>query len=238
MKRFLVVLTLLISSAVFCFSSDDSFWEKRNTEVGAKASYEYYKSQFNSEQNYENAWKFARAAHFYADNFIKDSDSKKTVFTEGKKAAEAATNQGYDKPDGHYYLGICLGSWAEANGILKSLFTAGDILKEASKVINIDPAYENGSGYMLRARVYQKAPGGISVGDSKKADADYQKAIEYGPSNRVTFRFYAELLMDKDKTKAKDIIEKGLAIPINENDSLTENKEIDLLKDLQKKVLK
>ncbi len=234
----LLIMLFIFVLAGFAFAIDDSYWSNRNTADGAKAAYDYYKAQFQSGSSYETAWKFARAAHFYADQFQSNPDIKKTIFTEAKKAAESATNMENNKPEGHYYLGISLGSWAEANGIFKSLFTAPDILKEATKTINIDPVYENGSAYMLRGRVYHKAPGGISVGDSKKAEADYLKAIEYGPNQRVTFRFYAEFLMDKDKVKAKDIIEKGLAIPVDESDIFSENKEIGELKDLQKKLSK
>jgi hypothetical protein len=218
-------------------AADDSYWDNRNSGAGAKAAYEYYKSAYQTDKNYETAWKLARSAHFYADKFIKDSTLKKNIFTEGKTAAESATNLGPDKPDGYYYLGICLGSWAEANGILKSLFTAPDIVKAADKCIAIDPQFENGSAYMLRARVYQKAPGGISVGDPKKANADYIKAIEYGPNKRTAHRFYAEFLIERgNKTKAREIIDKGLAIEYNDADKITEDDEIGMLNDLKKKL--
>jgi tetratricopeptide (TPR) repeat protein len=222
--------------AVEVYGSDDSIWSNRNTEDGAKASYEYYKQQFNNEKNYENAWKFSRAAHFYADNFIKLEDQKKKVFTEGKEAAENATNMEPDKPEGHYFLGISLGSWAEANGVLDSLFRVPAILREAKKVIEIEPAFDNGSAYMLLARVYHKAPAIISVGDKDKAQKNYEKAIEYGPGNRVAFRFYAEFLMDFDKKKAKEITSKGLEIPLDESNKYREEKEIQLLKELQTKL--
>ncbi len=233
---FVLITVLLVFITLNVYGSDDSIWSNRNTAEGAKASYEYYKQQFNNEKNYENAWKFSRAAHFYADNFIKIEDQKKKVFTEGKEAAENATNMEPDKPEGHYYLGICLGSWAEANGILNSLFTAPSILREAKKTIKIEPSFENGSAYMLSARVYHKAPAIISVGDKDKAQKDYEKAIEYGPGNRVAFRFYAEFLMDFDKKKAKEIILKGLDIPLDESNKYSEENEIQLLKELQTKL--
>ncbi len=223
---------IFMIAAVVSYADDDSYWQNRNTADGAKAGYEYYKQQYNNEKNYENAWKFARAAHFYADNFLTNAASKKVIFTEGKLAAESATNLDPQKVEGHYYLGICLGSWAEANGILDSLAAADLILREATKVITIDPSYEDGAGYALRGRVYQEAPGFISVGDMKKAREDYEKAIEIGHKNRTAFRFYAEMLMDSDKKKAKDMITRGLDIPFDESNSYEENDEIKLLKEL------
>ncbi len=191
---------------------------------------------YSKETNYENAWKFARSAHYLADNYIQKAEQKKPIFLEAKKAAENATNLEPGKVEGHYYLGISVGSWAEANGILDSLFTADLIIKEATKTINIDPSYENGSGYMLRARVYHLAPAIISVGDTKKAQSDYEKAIEYGPGNRVAFRFYAELLMDLDRKKAAEIITQGLNIPLDEGNIYEDQGEINQLKNLQKKL--
>ncbi len=187
--------------------------------------------------NYVNAWKYARAAYFYGDNFVSDSGLRKEVLTEGKRVAEIATNLGYDKPEGHYYLAVCIGLWAEANGVLNSLFAAPDILKEATKSVEIDPAYQNAGSLMLRARVYQRAPGGISVGDVKKSRVDYEKCLEIAPNNRVAHRFYAELLLDTgQKDKAREIIAKGLAIPLDPSDRLIEEKEIALLKKMREKV--
>jgi hypothetical protein len=236
MFKFYAAGLMLIFVFTVCFATDDSFWSNRNSAEGAKAAYEYYRQQYSGDKNYENSWKFARAAHYYADNFLTKPELKKTAFTEGKSAAENATNREPDKVEGHYYLGVCVGSWAEANGILDSLSAAGLILSEATKTINIDPSFENGAGYMLRGRVYQEAPAIISVGDRKKAEDDYEKGISYGPNNRVTYRFYAELMMDTDKKKAKELIEKGLAIPLDEENSYEDNEEIKNLKDLQAKL--
>jgi tetratricopeptide (TPR) repeat protein len=162
---------------------------------------------------------------------------KLALFTEGKEMAETATNLKNDGVEGHYYLAVCLGQWGEANGVFQSLFAVPGILSEATKTIQLDPKFETAGGYMVRGRLYQQAPGGISVGDLKKSQADYEKALELAPNNRVVHRFYAELLISLgQKDKAKEVIEKGLAIPLNKNDRAIEEKEIGLLKALQKKL--
>jgi tetratricopeptide (TPR) repeat protein len=227
---------ILIFTSIFCYPVDDSYWSNRNSAEGAKEAYEYYKQQYSNEQNYENSWKFARSAHFYADDFLSDQKLKRIIFTEGKMAAERATNLAPDKAEGHYYLAICYGSWAELNGIFNGLSAADLIIKEATTVINIDPSYEDGAGYILRGRVYQEAPGIISVGDWKKAQDDYEKALKISPNNRLAYRFYAELLMATDKKKAKELIMQGLDIPLDQANSYDDESEIKNLKELLKKL--
>lgn len=236
MRKVLLVCMIILGSMGITYSLDDTYWDNRNSEEGVKAAYDFYKKAFETQKDYESAWKFSRVAYFYADVFTKKDDTKKALFTESKDAAEAATNLNYKGPDGHYYLGVSLGAWAEANGIFKSLFTVPDLVREADKVVELDPKYNDGDAYVFRGRIYQKAPGGISVGDGNKAEADYIKAIALNPNNRTVLRFYAELLLDRNKTKAKEIIEKGLALPLDIKDKSNEEKEIRNLKELQKKL--
>lgn len=235
--RFLILFLIINLVPILNFAQEkDEIWENRNSLEGAKKAYEYYKKEYETKKDYDSAWKFARAAHFYTDNFIKDNELKKKLFSEGKDAAAMATNLGPNKPEGWYYFGVCLGSWAEANGIMQSLSAAGPILNSASMSINADPNYEKGVAYNLRARVYHKAPQMISVGDPKKAERDYLKALELNPNYRVAYRFYSEFLLDKGrKEEARVYIDKGLSVPYSENDKIIEDKEIKILKELKEK---
>ncbi|MGA2143011.1 MAG: tetratricopeptide repeat protein [Brevinematales bacterium] len=224
---------LFLTGPVFT-QTDESFWSNRTSGSNeCKKSYEYYRDIFTQEKNYENAWKFARIAYYYADNFVNEPEKKKAVFTQSKDASEIATNLFPGGVEGHYYLAISIGSWAQANGVLESLSAVDKIIKEATKVIEIDPYFQNADGYTIRARVYHLAPPVISAGDTGKAILDYEKAIIYGPGNRTAFRFYAELLMDTDRKKAKDIIERGLGIPIDRDNERSDMEEIENLKKLQ-----
>lgn len=236
MRKVFLTCLFLISSLGVTYALEDTYWDNRNSVEGVKAAYDFYKNAFETQKDYESAWKFSRIAYFYADVYTKKEETKKAIFTESKEAAESATNINYNGSEGHYYLGVSLGAWAEQNGIFKSLFTVPDLVREANKVIEIDPKFRDGEAYVFRGRIYQKAPGGISVGDGNKAEADYVKALSLNPNNRTACRFYAELLLDRNKTKAKEVVEKGLAIPLDEKDKANEEKEIRLLKEIQKKL--
>lgn len=235
MKR--VVVVTLLGLMTWCFGLED-YWGERNTLEGAKKGYETLKTLYQQDTtSYEVAWKFARAAYHYADNFIKDNKSRKQIFTEGKEAAERATKINPNAPEGWYWLGVCLGSWGEANGIMQSLGAVKPIMNAISKGMAIDPNFDGGAFYNLRGRVYHKAPAGISVGDRKKAEADYKQVIAINPRHRTAYRFYAELLLeDGRKDEARTIIEKGLAIPYDSENKVSEDKEIRLLQELKKKL--
>ncbi len=231
-KYFFTIVTLVI--LLLFFSFDDTAWLNRNTEAGAKAAYEYYKKIY--EQNpgsYEAAWKYARAAHFYANEFVKENKLKKEIFTDGKNAAENATKLNPGSVEGFYYYGVCLGSWGEVNGILASLSSVGSVEKAANKAIELDPYFSKGGPYMLLARVYQKVPGK----SKEKTTEYYELSLKYGPTGRVNYRFYAEFLIDQKKyEKAREIIKKGINIPFDESDKLIEEKEIKILNDLLKSI--
>ncbi len=236
MKRFLLFAAILLCVAGFV-SADDPLWDNHGTPELVKKAYDATKAAYQSNPTYENAWKFARAAHYYASVIIDDEDkaTQKVIFTEGKEAAEKAVALNPNGVEGYYYLAICLGSWGEANGIMASLFAVKDMLAAADRAVAIDPSFEDASPLMTRARIYQKAPGRpISQGDKKKSQADYEEALRLGPDNRVLYRFYAEFLIEnKDKAKAAEIIRRGLAIPFDTNNTPQENLEIAKLKELQ-----
>lgn len=231
-----LVLALVFSFTLSVFAEDE-VWLSKNSPAGAKKAYEYYRSAYTSQKDFSTAWKFARAAYFYANNFIQDSSTKKAVLKEGKDAAEFAMKQGPDKPEGYYFYISCLGAWSEVNGILDSLGSVKPMIDTAAKGMQVDPDYDDGAFYLVTGRVYQKAPAVISVGNPKKAEQNYKKALEYGPNRRVNYRFYAEFLSENGrKADALQIIQKGLALPYNEKEKIDEDTDIKLLRELQKKL--
>ncbi|MFN3411779.1 MAG: TRAP transporter TatT component family protein [Exilispira sp.] len=231
MKNFFkYFLPILLIALLIFFSFDDTPWKNRNSAEGAKAAYEYYKKLYKENPNsYEAAWKYARAIHFYTNEFINDNKIKKENFTEGKNVAENATKLNPNGVEGYYYFAVCLGSWGEVNGILASLSSVGPMEKAATKAAEIDPSFNKGAPYMLLGRLYQKVPGKSKT----KCKEYYELSLKYGPTGRVNYRFYAEFLIEqKDYVKAREIIQRGLAIPFDEEDRLIEEKEIKILKEL------
>lgn len=211
MKRItlIVFFVLIFNKLVF----GDVFKDIK-TQEDAKKAYEYYKEMFSKNSNsYENAWKFCAFARFYGFYFVKDKNLREAIFEEAKNAGEIAVKLNPDGIEGNYFLGVAYGSWAEEKGVMNSLFLAGPIVELMTKVIRKNPSFRDGAAYIVRGRVYSKAPGWpISIGDQNKAIKDFEEAIKY--QNKIAYRYYAEFLISKkDFKKAREIIEKGLSLP-------------------------
>lgn len=232
---FLSILMVFVSGVMFS-EIDDSPYNDRHTSAGAKKSYLFYKQIYENNNSYEASWKFSRAAYHYADIFVSDKDLKKQIFTEGKVAGEKAVQQNPQGVEGHMYLGICLGSWAKANGIFSSLRTIPVIFQEANKAISINQAYAEAGPLLLRGNVYMKAPKSKG-GDLDLAEKDFRKAVSIAGSNRKAYAFLAEVLIKQNKNaEALTIINQGLALPYVSAKKSSEDFETAKLKRLKEQI--
>ena len=236
MYKFLYsILFICVFTALY--SAEDPIWQNRHTEAGAKKAYEHYKNLCQTKNNYDSCWKFARAAYFYAEHFIQKKKDQKLLFKEGRDAAAKAAELSADRVEGYYWYGVCLGSWAERISVFEQLKRLNEIKATVDRAENIDPKYDNGAIYILRGRIFHKAPGWL--GDKKQAEEDYKTAINMGTIRRVVYRFYAELLiLLRRKNEAKSILETGIKLPIYEEDHMADKKELEKLKNMLSKMTK
>ena len=229
MKRGIGIAAMLMACVCFSFAAiageDPIATAQMRSLDGIKAAYVFYKNAYTGQHTYETAWKYAKAAYYYATYVIKDQPTQLTIFEEGKNAAEAATKFNISGVDGYYWFSVCIGSWAERVSQMKQLEMIDPMLKNINKAISLNPGYLNGSCYMVRGRLYQKAPGVISIGDKNKAKEDYETAMSYGKNkNRTLYTFYVELLIELgEKAKAKTMIIEGQNIPMAADDVVGEN---------------
>ncbi|MEN2997498.1 MAG: TRAP transporter TatT component family protein [Brevinematia bacterium] len=232
MRRYVLMVVLILLLPAFAMPE---IFKDIRTKEDAKSLYEHYKEAFAKDKNYENAWKLCAFARFYGFYFVKDKRSREAIFEEAKNAGEYAVKVNPDGVEGNYFLGVAYGSWAEERGVMNSLALAGPIVDLMTKVIKKNPSFRDGAGYIVRGRVYAKAPGWpISIGDADKAVKDFEMAIKY--PNRTAYRYYSEFLISKGEyRKARELIEKGLSLPPS-NESVVDEYEVKLLKELLEKV--
>jgi hypothetical protein len=155
-----------------------------------------------------------------------DTTSRKAGFQKCMDYAEQAnaSTQGEDTAVYHYWKGSCLASWAKANGVLKSLEKAGEVLGHIEKGNAIDPTYEGGGFYRIGSAVYLNLPA-IFGGDLNKALDFSQKAVaspaysgslnpdtDTGNYFYLAYLYSAQIAAKKDsKDAAKAIAQKALA---------------------------
>jgi hypothetical protein len=189
---------------------------KRSTHEGnLELLSEVSNSLAQNSNQYDVLWEYAALWYTEGQLYAGSRDLKKNCFENEKKYALMAVKLNTDGPDGHFWLGVGIGLWAEANGILDSLFAAGDIVNEMTAVIKLKPDFFRGAAWIIRSKVYDLAPGWpLSLGDKTKAYEDMKKALIYGSDYRFVQITVVEILMNDGRfVEAKEAAENALKLP-------------------------
>ncbi|MGA2142025.1 MAG: hypothetical protein ABSG94_06320 [Brevinematales bacterium] len=181
---------------------------------------------------YDLLWEYSALWYTEGQLYADKNDAKKSCFANEKRYAMEAVKVNPEGPDAHYWLGVGIGLWAEANGILDSLFAAGDIVNEMTTVIKLRPDFFHGAAWAIRAKVYDLAPGWpLSLGDKTKAYQDIAMALKYGGDYRFVIQTEVEMLMNDGRfAEAKTAAETGLALPYDTRIPVEEDQDIASLK--------
>jgi tetratricopeptide (TPR) repeat protein len=161
----------------------------------------------SEEGSYEAAWKLAKF-DYYLGVHTTDTREREAAFREGVDAAKIAVRLQGDKADGHFWLGANYGGSAEIS-VLTALAVFQDIRSEMERVIEIDPNYEVGSGFMVLGRLYLEVPR-LLGGDKRKAIDYLEKGLRFGNGNGLMHLRLAEAYhatgRDRDARKQIDFI--------------------------------
>ena len=229
MKRYIwgAAITAIFLVFPFCVVAVDDLAEA--DKIFAQGGLENYKKSIDlyvkaveqQPDDYEAAWKCARAHREYADKAKKKGvEGWKDICAQYGKAgmqyARKAIELKAQRPDGHYYYGLNVGIYSD--GV--SIFTA---LKEGlkdktqqsfEKTYEINKMYKDGGPILSLGRFWAVLPWPLR--DRKKSLAYYREYQEtkYFANNTEAQLFLAELLIqiggDENKTEASGYLEKGL----------------------------
>ncbi len=238
LKEIFLFLACLFVFQAFIFSiTTDEFLSnelarQRYTQEGSLKLLSMISNELS--ENTESAelnWLYAAMLYFYGDYYEEDTAKKKEYFTQTKDFAFKAVLIDPNSADAHYWLGVGYAKWSEANGILDSLFYADDVRDEMTKVITLQTNFFKGIAWAIRAKVYNVAPGWpMSVGDKEESYRNISKALQIGSDFRFIHQLYAEMLLnDGNYREAKKVIEKALALPLDEKYLKEEEKVIGIL---------
>lgn len=195
-----ILLFLLIASGLPTIASQESpslladgdvlYKERADLGKAREALAKYQAALLGGENACDAYWKMARVEYWIGDHTAK-KDEKRRVFEmaiyHGKKAVQAAP----ERVEGHYWLAVNYGSYGDAKGVLKSLSLVKPLKAELAKVLEIDPAYDEGGADRILGRVFYELPGFIG-GDKKKSLEHLLKSRELGPRIGITRIFLAD----------------------------------------------
>jgi len=190
----------------------DELYAERADLAKAKEALEKYRTAYVSKEDaYGGSWRMARV-HYWIGDHTADKVEKKRIFEQGIYYAKKAVEFAPDKPEGHYWLGICYGVYGEAKGVLKSLSLVKPIKAAMNKVLELDPAYDDGGPDRVLGRVYHELPG-FAGGSKKKSLEHLLRSKELGPRVGLTRIYLADTYLSLDDVeKAREELEFVLAM--------------------------
>jgi tetratricopeptide (TPR) repeat protein len=192
----------------------DDLYAARDDARNVMKAIDKYKAALEIDQkNYEATWRISRAYYYYGTKLSEDdSDGRKETFNRGMHWAKIAMKFNNNRVEGHFWYGVNLGSWGEANGVMKSLSIRHDLEDTMLKTAKIDEEYEGAGSYRVLGRLKFRLPG-IFGGDNDLSIEYLRKAVKIAPTHTMNYVFLAETLMDEDEyVEAKKLLEKVIAM--------------------------
>ncbi|OGD12997.1 MAG: hypothetical protein A2V76_03725 [Candidatus Aminicenantes bacterium RBG_16_63_14] len=190
---------------------DALFAQRAEPAKPKEAQAKYEEALSAGEDAFGANWRLARVKYWIGDHTA-DKTAKRQIFLQGVDHAKKAVELGPDKPDGHFWLGVCWGVYGEAKGVLKSLALVKPIKETMRRVLEIDPAYDRGGADRVLGRVYHEVPG-FAGGSEKKSLEHLLKAVEYGPRVGLNLLYLADTYISLGKIeKARETLESILTM--------------------------
>ena len=145
--------------------------------------------------DFEAAWKLARARYWLGTNGPGAADEKKRALEQGIAAARAAMAARPDAVEGHFWMAANMGALADAHGLRQGMKYRAPIKAALEKALAIQPAYLDGSPDRALGRWYFKVPG-LFGGDVRKSEVHLRKALTYKADSIISLIFLAETLIE------------------------------------------
>jgi len=187
----------------------DKRGEKLQNSIDATTTLEQAEGQaVSSDLKYDIFVLEARALYWQGCHTDGD-DNKKVIHLKAKDKADAAVAIDDSYSEGHYYAGINLARWAEANGIVSSISHKGELVAYMNKASDItrttrdgqDGATVDGNGPdRVLGRMYQKLPG-ILGGDHNLSVTYLRTAVAKASGHAINLVYLADSLYKGNSTE-------------------------------------
>jgi tetratricopeptide (TPR) repeat protein len=171
--------------------------------------------------SYDAAWHLAETSYYlwesaagWSTAYGKKQELLLDLSMRGVQAGRLAVKLKPDGVEGLFWLAANMGIWGLTNGPLDSLGQVPQLLSVLQKCAEVDALgkFERGSCWRITGALYTQLPGfPVSIGDKKKADEAFQKAMLNGSQYGINHTLYAELHIARGDTKrARETLEKAL----------------------------
>jgi tetratricopeptide (TPR) repeat protein len=192
----------------------DALYARRDDLASARqAAGIWAKRLADDSRDFEAAWKLARA-RYWLGGHVPEAERRST-FEGGITAARAAIAAQSQRPEGHFWLAANMGALAESFGLRQGLKYRGDIKSELLRVLEIDPAFQQGSADRALGRWYYRVPG-LFGGSKEKSEEHLRRSLQYNPNSTASHYFLAETLIARGRNaEARAELQRVLDAPLH-----------------------
>jgi uncharacterized protein (TIGR02996 family) len=161
---------------------------------------------------YEAAWRMGRALFFLGQE-AEEGEGPRAHHTRGALVSERAARLAPRRVEGHFWLGVNLALLAQTDRPLKALAHALRARRSLVRASQLDAAYHAAGPLRVLARLQHKLPR-LAGGGTRRARANFERAIRLAPANTVTRLYFAEMLLETgDTARARIELETLLNAP-------------------------
>jgi hypothetical protein len=179
----------------------DALYANRESAENVRAAIAVWQARLTANaDDVESGWKLARAFYWLGTNGPDSRDARKVLLRSGMDAARRVIATAPRQPEGHFWLAANMGALAESYGLAEGIRYRGAIRDALGTVLEIDPAYLQGSADRALGRWYYKVP--RLFGGNKRRSAEHlEKALAYDTDSIISRLFLAETLLSLDRTE-------------------------------------
>ena len=192
------LIVLLLVAPLFAADPDPEVLYKGRADLAsARQAADLWEARLKANpRDFESAWKVARATYWIGQHEEKEAGRK--ALERGIAAGKQAAAISPDRPEGHFWMAASMGALAESYGMRQGIKYRGAIKDALERVLQLDPAFQQGSAYSALGRWYHMVPG-LFGGSETKSEEYLRKALTYGPDSILTHFYLAETLFERNK---------------------------------------
>jgi hypothetical protein len=191
--------TVPVSSAVLVQATEepDALYARRTDLENVRRAATVWGEELQADpKNFEAAWKLSRAQYWLGTHDV--DERRKPALETGVDRARIAIAAAPGRPEGHFWLAANMGGLAESFGLRQGIRYRKPIREALEKVLEIDPAFQQGSADRALGRWYYKVPG-LFGGSKKKSEEHLRRSLTYDANSTVSRFFLAETLLELDR---------------------------------------
>jgi tetratricopeptide (TPR) repeat protein len=130
--------------------------------------------------NYQWLWRVARACYYVGDNVA--GGDKIRLFERGMAAGQRAIVQLPNAAEGHFWLAVNYGGYADQKGVFRALQLVKKIRSEMETVLRLNDRYHDGGAYLALGEMDRQLPR-IIGGNVIRAITRLEQGLRIAPDN-------------------------------------------------------